>query len=216
LSLLNATGSPGSLLYRPLGPVAGNQSEQVVTICNDEFCRLPISDATVLLNGLRLLWNPANQEYEGNQPVAPGAPVDLQVTSGGSLYGVSTTQFTQFPTLLIPAAGMTWDAGVANTMTWSPGASASGAINFVWISDSTTNKVVYPTGAKAVELPLTSTSYTIPPNWTVKPGNYNVGVGIGTPGIGNGGAPGLPISNAAPGSGLTVGGVLSVQLVHVF
>jgi hypothetical protein len=159
--------------------------------------------------GAALTYDANQQQYTGTQAIAAGAAVSVQVTIGANVYNVSGTQFTAAPTVTAPSSGATWQAGSANTITWTGGAPTSGAVYAVGVLDSTGN-FVFPVpsggggGGGPAELSIGTTSLTVPAG-TLSAGSDKVMVGIGTTGIVNQTSGGIPIPGAAAGSGLWLG-----------
>ena len=187
---------------------------QSVDVCTDSSCATPIPDAAVTIDGAALNYAPAKFKYTGSLTINPGRSVVLKVSYAGNDYSTPVSQFATFPTLITPTVGTTWNAGAANNMSWSTGAPAAGASNFLAVID-TSGKVFYPTNGKLLELSIATNLYTVPPGWTTTAGTYYVFVGIGTAGIFDGSAPGQSIPNAAAGSGAFVGGILTLRAVTV-
>src|SRR5262249_19215656 len=151
-----------------------------IDVCTDSTCSTPITTAGVTFDGVQLAYSPVKLKYTGNIPIAPGHTFSLKVSLAGSDYTASATQFTTFPTVLAPASGSTWDAGLPNTTSWTSGAPTSGATNFLGVV-SGSGQIAYPSGSKPMEVPITSNTYTIPAGWTSTPGDYYFYNGIGTP-----------------------------------
>lgn len=124
---------------------------------------------------------------------------------GGNAYGVSGTMFSSVPVVTAPAKGATWQATTANEISWSGGAPTDGEAYQALILDSAGNEVFPVSYLPGLDLPITTTSESIPAG-TLSPGIYFVAVGISTSGLLNsaeGG--GVPIPNAVDGSGLWLG-----------
>ncbi|MGO9015778.1 MAG: Ig-like domain-containing protein, partial [Dissulfurispiraceae bacterium] len=177
---------------------------QQIQVYTDSLSFIPITIATVTVNGSPLSYNATNQSYDGNVAIAAGAAVNLSVTVGEATYTSSGTQFTTFPSVTAPTSGSTWQSGNVNTITWTAGAPTAGATYFIGLINSTGN-FVFP-GKNPVNVPTSSTSYTIPGN-SLTAGNYELLVGIGTQGIGGETTGGIPIPKTAAGSGLWIGGI---------
>jgi hypothetical protein len=150
------------------------------------------------MNGVALAYNAANEDYEGNVVVVPGGAVTLSVTVRGSIFTASTTQFTSYPTLSVPAPGDTWDSSVANTVMWSGGAPTANAKYVLGILDAADPNgfLVWPVSHFVEEFPLATTSRSISAV-NITGGNRLVIAGISSD---------TAISNAAPGSVLVVEG----------
>ena len=186
-----------------------------VRVCIDSSCATPIASASVSVDNNALTYSSTKSAYTGSFTIPAGRTFPVKVTHAAFDYVTAVTQFTSFPTVTSPVSGTTWNAAQPNSTTWTNGAPTAGATNFLGVVNAS-GKIFYPSGNKPLELPIGTTSYTVPPGWTSTPGDYYFYVGIGTPGISNGGVPGLPIPNAAQGSGVYVGGILTFSLVHVF
>ena len=158
----------------------------------------PVPNASVSINGVALAYSAAHQDYEGNIAIAPGDGVALSVNVGGAAYPRSTTQFTSYPAISAPASGAAWSAAAANVVTWSGGAPTASASHVLGILDSADpgGPLVWPPGNAIQVLPASTTSFTIGPN-SIPAGSRLVIVGI---------AIALDIPNAAPDSGVVVGG----------
>lgn len=171
-----------------------------------------IQNAVVTVNGTNVPFNPANNEYDGNVVVAPGAAVTVNVTLGAKTYTASSTQFTTYPVVTTPAANAVWQHASPNLINWRAGAPTSSAEYFVGILDST-GKTVYPAGDNGpLEVPINTTSCAIPAN-SLAAGNYTVLVGIGTAGFDTGTT--IPVPDALQGSKLILGGISAVVPITV-
>jgi hypothetical protein len=187
---------------------------QQVKVCTDSSCATPITTANVTYDGVQLNYSPVNALYTGNVAVAPSHAFNLNVVVGGFTYIASGTQFASFPAVTAPSPGASWDAGVSNTVTWtlaSPPAIPSSFFLGIGVS---TGRIFWHDD-RLVAVPVVTQSDVVNSGWTSTPGDYYLYDGVGTPDFGNGGA-GLPIPNAAPGSGLKIGGINSLILLHVF
>ncbi len=158
-----------------------------------------ITTATVTMNGVNLTYNTVNRDYEGDVVVPPGGAVTLSVTDASGTYTVSTTQFTSYPTVSVPASGDTWDSSAANIVMWSGGAPTANAEYVFGILDAAdpNGLVQWPDSNFLQEVPLATTSFSIP-GVSIPGGNRLMIVGIASSGT--------PIPNAAPGSSLFVAG----------
>jgi hypothetical protein len=160
----------------------------------------PITNAIVSMNGVTLTYNAANQDYEGNLVVATGRNVALSVIVGGNNYTTSISQFTSYPTISAPVSGVSWTSSNVNTVSWAGGASTTNAVYTIGVLDAAdpSGNLIWPLDNFVKSVPISSTSYAIPA-FNITAGNRLLIVGISTD------AP-IPIPNAAPGSGLWVGG----------
>ena len=202
---------------------------QVVHVCTEITCATGISTAVVTVNGTALTFNNDpeyhgnSNEYEGNVLISPGSRIALSVVYNGSRYEGNTTQFAenQAPTLTLPTAGSTWFMDGPNFLQWNAGTSASGATWFAGIRDSS-RQGAYPRGGNGhpgtnfAELPIGTTKrWDIPANSLRTTGLFYGFLGVGTQGIGNSGRTGMSISNAAPGSSLTIGLIREFRPINV-
>jgi len=152
------------------------------------------------MNGVTLTYSQTKQHYEGNVAVPPGGAVSLAVTDASGTYAASATQFTSYPNISGPVSGKTLDHAVANTVTWSGGTATANAAKFgLGILDAAdpNGLLLWPYSGFLKDVPLGETSYSIPA-FSIPGGSRLVLVGIASSGT--------PISNAAPGSKLVVGG----------
>jgi len=183
-------------------PTGFNRGASVAVL--DDSTGASITTATVVMNGVTLTYDVANQDYEGNVVVAPGGAVTLSVAVGGSTYTASTTQFTSYPTVSAPASGATWDSSIANTVTWSGGAPTTNAVYGFGVLDAADpNTLIWPLYHFFQEVPIGTTSSSIPA-FSITAGNRLVVVGIARSGV--------AIPNAASGSSLVVVGVNYVPI----
>lgn len=188
---------------------------QSVDVCTDSSCSTPIPDAAVTIDGVALNYSPGKLKYIGNLTIAPSKTVVLKVSWGGNDYSTPVSQFSTFDTIVIPTPGTTLNAGVANTISWSPGAPTAGASHYVSVMD-TSGKIVYPADGKPTEVPMGTNAYTIPAGSITTGGTYNLSVGIGTSGAYDHSGSGTPIPNAAPGSGVSVEGISAYRVFAFF
>lgn len=187
---------------------------QHVDVYTDSTLTTPITNAVVIVNTLPLAFDAVRGTYTGGidiSGIAPGAAINVSVTIGSTTYTGTGTQYTTFPIATAPALDTTWLAASANTITWTAGAPTAGAIYLVGILDDT-SKIAYPAGNnRLINVPTSSTSFILPPNSIaaidlLMP--YRVILGIATAGTGIGtgnNTGGIPIANAAAGSGLWLG-----------
>ena len=183
-------------------PTGFNRGASVAVL--DDSTGASITTATVVMNGVTLTYDVANQYYVGNVVVAPGGAVTFSVAVGGSTYTASTTQFTSYPTVSAPASGATWDSSIANTVTWSGGAPTTNAVyGFGVVDAADPNTLIWPLYHFFQEVPIGTTSSSIPA-FSVTAGNRLVIVGIARSGV--------AIPNAASGSSLVVVGANYVPI----
>jgi len=195
-----ATGTPGApatpninaTVLRFPGNAAPFGWLQQVDVYLDDQQSVPVTNATVTVNGNPIAYNPDNQSYEGLLDIPLGGSVTIAVTVGGVTYTVSGTQVTALPT---PSLSSTWQANAANAITWTDGAPLSGTAYLVGVMGA--SGFVYPAGDTGpLILPISPANHTVPAN-SVAAGSYQVLVGIGTE---------ISIANAATGSNLFIAG----------
>jgi len=171
----------------------------------DKSSGASISTATVTMNGVTLNYDQAQQNYVGNVVVAPGAVVNLKVTTGGTTYTASATQFTSYPAISAPASGTNWDSNNNLDITWSDSNTPANAVFYglgMLDADDPNKPPVWPMNKFFTVIPIGTTSYSIPAH-SVTAGNRLAVVGIVTT---------VSIPDAASGSSLTVGGYNYVRV----
>jgi len=193
---------------------------QVVEIYTDNTLKTPITDATVSINGTTLNYDTINKRYSGTVIISAGSTVSLNVTIGSTTYNTTGIQYTSFPSIIAPATGATWQAGIANTITWTSGAPTTGATSYIIGLLDNNGNVTFPAGGSGLFSGLLNgspgyTTYTIPANSLATKGSYQVFVGIGTTGIGFNNTGGIPIANTAAGSGLWLCGITNFVPITV-
>lgn len=185
-----------------------------VQVCTDASCVTPVTGATVTVNGTPLTYDSGQQRYLGNVQVALGAQVTLSVTSDGTTVTATGPQYTAAPSVTSPVTGAMWMASAANVVSWSGGAPTTGSSYVAGVLDGSGN-FVFPAGNHGPqELPIGTTSWTVPAN-TLAPGTYTVLVGIGTTGIVHQTSGGIAVPGALAGSGLWLGAVAPFPTVTV-
>jgi hypothetical protein len=179
----------------PTGSVPPAQFANALASVTDSSTGANITNASVTMNGVTLIYNgaPTHQEYEGNVTVMPGGSVTLRVTVGGNTYTASGTQFSSYPTISAPVSGAAWSASSANTVTWSGGAPLTNAVYLLGVLDATD---LNGSTAYFQALAINVNSFPIPAN-SLTAGSRVVIVGITTP---------VSIPNAAANSALVFGG----------
>src|SRR5208337_1208797 len=158
-----------------------------------------ITNATVIMNGVTLLYNGNDQQYEGNIVVPPGMPITLSISVNGSTYTASTSQYSSCPVISSPAPNAIWSVSDSNTVTWSGGSpTAPNALYGLGILDANNSNgnLVWPSDNSLQTIPIGSTSCPIPAN-SLSAGSRVVIVGIATT---------VPVSGAADGSIFVVAG----------
>lgn len=97
---------------------AGRNSGAVVQVVNQD-ATAPVTNATVSVNGVTLPYVPANQDYEGELDISPGAAVTVRVEVGSATHSIVQNQFSAYPTIVAPDAGDTWSEVRQNVVRWS-------------------------------------------------------------------------------------------------
>ncbi len=155
----------------------------------------PITNASASVNGVALVYNAANQDYEAEMTVAPGGSIAVNVMVNGTTYTVSGTQFTAYPTISSPSTNATWSSATANLVAWSGVAPTPNSLYELGILD-TSGQLVWPSGNNIESLPTTTTSYSINAG-SLTAGSRFLIVGLATF---------VAIPNAAANSGIVIGG----------
>lgn len=177
----------------------GNAVAAVVV--RDPSSQAPIATATVDVNGTALPYVAASQQYQGRLKVHGGDKVTLTVTVGAATYTASGTQFTSYPRLRSPVNNTAWDAGQANTITWTGQLPRPDARYAVALLDD--DRLAWPSTYGVRILPAgPARSYTFAPN-TLSDQLDNVMAGV---------VDVLPVANAAAGSQFVVGGFTQAPL----
>lgn len=194
-------------------PMISGVPIQQARICTDPTCMTVVSDATVTMNTSTLTFNPTNGDYEGNVMPAAGGSVTLTVTipagsvAAAGTYTATIATYSTAPTVTMPTTSTTWSRTVAHDLTWSPGAPTAttpASVYVVGINDSAGNFYPVKVNEGPTEVPISSTTFTLPANTLPAAGTYVAWIGIGTTGIVDGGS-GVAIPGAAAGSGLHTG-----------
>ena len=136
----------------PPGLLPSGVNSTASVFVNNVNSRAPITNASVTMNGVPLIYNATNQDFERGLVVDPGGSVTLSVTVGGKTYTASGTQFTSYPVITSPTSSASWSVGNSHTMTWSGGGpvpsnggsyslaildvNSPNSIHFVWPSDN--------------------------------------------------------------------------------
>lgn len=185
-------------------------SEQV-EVCTDSTCTTVITNATVKVNGTTLAWNSGRDSYEGTVSVNKGGTALLEVTVDGTTYSATGTQLTAAPVISAPTGGATWSHTSPNTISWSGGAPTTGSSYFVGVIDTSTGNFVFPVGDHGPQqVSIGTTSLNVPANSIASPvASAAVMVGIGNTGLNDHTSVGVAIPNAATGSGLWMGLVVT-------
>jgi hypothetical protein len=163
----------------------------------------PVDDALVSVNGNPLSFS-ARLDYEGSVWITPGESVVLTVLVSGQTYTVSTNQFSQYPTITSPVTFADWDAPLSHDVNWTGGAPTEGAsygLGVLSSSDQNGN-LVWPPDGSLKDISIGTNSFTIPPSTLVD--GYNIILAMIKREI--------PISGAASGSSLVIGGFGAVEI----
>jgi hypothetical protein len=158
----------------------------------------PMTNAAVIMNGITLTYNAANQDYEGYILINPSDNVTLSVSVAGNMYTVSGTQFASYPIISAPVSGATWPTRCATTFSWSRGSQVANAYYGLGILDASNpnGQFIWPSSGYLQNVQIGTTSFSIAAG-SLTAGNRFAIVGISI---------NEPISNAAPGSILSIGG----------
>lgn len=192
------------LISFPTGSIPAGFNSSASVAVMDGLYGVPISDATVSMNGVALPYQISSKQsvgaygdYEGNVVVAPGGVVTLSVTVDGKTYLVSTIQHTTYPTISTPAFGATWTSNTNNIVTWSGGAPTANESYLVGVLDAAYPNVHWSYNWPLSQaVPIGTTFYTIPP-YSIAGGSQYVLAGIRTT---------VAIPSAVFGSSFTIGG----------
>ncbi len=181
----------------------------------------PVTNATVTVSGTNLPYDAPNERYAASSPMpALGSTVTLSVVipAGGAVasgtYTASGTMYTTAPMVTSPASMAMWTRSNSNTMTWVQGApTATSPASACVVGIQNTNGDFFPssTNGGPLEVPVGTTSYTLPANTLPAAGTYFAWVGIAHSGIVDGAGAGIPIANALAGSGLRLGAVSPIM-----
>lgn len=187
---------------------------QEVRICTDATCSTRVAGATVRVNSTTLGWDLAEEQYVGNVMPAENYTVTLTVTipAGSTVaagtYTATAATYASAPVVTMPTSSTTWSRSSAHDLTWTAGAPTSTtpeSVYVVAVNDSSGNFYpVKPDGSPA-EVPVGSTTYTLPANALPAAGTYIAWIAIGTTGIAGRTPGGIAIPGAAAGSALYVG-----------
>lgn len=180
----------------PAGLVPSGLNSAVSVSILDNTSGAPITSASATVNGTILYYNSAYQDYEGAITLAPGGAISLRVTVGGTTYTSSSSQFTSYPTITAPASGDTWSSLTTNLASWSGVAPNTTSLYGLGVFDSISGQLIWPSGGAIEVLPTTTTSATI------SPGSLTAGSRIFIVGL----TTFVGIANAAPNSGIVIGG----------
>ena len=180
------------------GPWAAQAGQGAFVAVVDASSGSPITSADVTINGVRLPYQPASEDYEAVVGVPRGGSVTMAVSVGGRTYTASGSQATTFPVPTGPAPGTVWPSPCPNTVAWSPGSPQEGGSYLVLVLDAV--NAAAP-AFLAVEVPVRTNSYEVSPS-QVPPGERLVVVGLESAAV--------QVTSAAPGSNLVmVGGTAS-------
>jgi hypothetical protein len=108
----------GGVTYYP-APLSSY--EAVVFVQTDGTNRIPITNATVTINGVALALSQNNTIYTSSSVVPDGSGnFTLSVTANGTTYTTTQSAFTTPPVVTVPA----FSASIPNTITWTAPAGA--------------------------------------------------------------------------------------------
>jgi len=187
-----------TLISFPAGSVPTGFNINSMVQVQDNSTGSPITNASVVMNGVALVYNSADKGYEGEVVVAAGAEVTLSVTVGGVTYRASAAQSPSYPTISAPAAGANWAANQINTVAWSGGDLVANSVIGLGVLDAANpeGQLVWPGDNSIMIMPANTNSYYIPAN-SLPTGTSLVLVGT---------AKMVEIPGAASRSGLVISG----------
>lgn len=139
---------------------------------------VPVTNATVSVNGTALVYSALYQVYQGALNLAPGASVNLSVNDGIASYTASGSQANTFPQIVTPQGGTVWDGATSNLVSWSGTVPSAGAQFAVGVLSQFGN-LVWPATGTFQLLPASASSVTIGAD-SLSAGNLYVLVGVGT------------------------------------
>jgi hypothetical protein len=207
-----ATGAAPYIYAQVISPSTGTESpipwSEMIQVCSDVACNIPIVDATVTVNGEPVIWNSSQSSYVATNLVALGATVNLSVAVGSTTYTASATQFSSGPT---NTTNGHWLSGSGNFITWSAVEGTTGATYFAGILNGS-GQYVFPAGGLPQEVAIGTTSLSVP-GGSLTAGSYSVVTGIAMAGVTTR-TGGVVIANGASGSKLWLG-VISAPLVRL-
>ena len=178
---------PGAL------PAGSNTGASVAVL--DASTGAPIGDAVVSLNGTRLAYFAAFQDYEGTLSIDPGGAISLSVSVGATSYTVTGTQFSAYPTITAPTPNATWYSPEAHLVAWTGVTPSPDSLFALGVLDPN-GQFVWPAGDSIQIVPSTTTQYSIDAG-ALSAGSRLVLVGVATA---------LPVPNADPNSAIVIGG----------
>lgn len=178
------------------GTVQTNQAGATVSyyatiaVKNNTWLGLPITNATVSVNGTNLLLEPIMKVYVGAVTPDAAGKFNLSVAASGVTYTATDAAITSVPVVTTPNPFV---ASAANTVSWTAPTGAPASMKYAYTLTNTSN------GAQAFTQSNLSNSVTIPANTTAAGTTYSVQL--------LGGWAGVAIANAVAGSsfGASVG-----------
>lgn len=188
-----------SLLGLPASAAAFGLTNAFVTVEDlASSGETPIPLAVVTINGTPLQYNSSRGRYEGRVTVNPGAPVSLAVQVGSQSYSASATQFSTYPMLTAPQPGQTVSSSQTLSVAWQSSTPPPTVGYEVSVLDASQpdGDPLFSSSTGGLPLPSTTTSYDVPA-LTIPAGQRLVLVGA---------LESVPVTGAATGSSLTLGG----------
>jgi hypothetical protein len=162
-----------------------------VMVSTDDSGTTPITDATVIINGVTLAYNATYKVYQSPSVSPDGSGnFTLVVTANGATYTTTEKMFTSRPVITVPPS---FTANAEHTISWTApgGAPIGSSLSYLLeIAHQTTHAVVYSQGF------ITSLNASIPANTTQPSSPYTAslyGMRYGT-----------QIANAMAGSNLAM------------
>jgi hypothetical protein len=136
-----------------------------------------ITNATVTMNGISLVYSSASQDYVGDVIVSPGSSVTVTATIGSNTYSASGNQFSSYPVISSPASNSLWLGAENIPVSWSGGTPTQNAIAYgigVLNANNPNGMLAWPAGFDLKQELISSSSDTIPGSSLLAAGNYLV------------------------------------------
>jgi hypothetical protein len=136
----------------------------------------PIETATVRVNAVALTYSATSRTYSASLTIAPGEPVSVAVTVGGTSFSAGGRMPTDYPVISEPAAGAAWFTQAPNTIRWTVAAPTATSQFLVGVLDQS-GRLVWPATGGFESVPRTQTSVVVPAG-VLTAGSRTVVVGI--------------------------------------
>lgn len=128
-----------------------------ITVKNTNALGLPITNATVTINGTALTLEPLMKIYMGAVTPDGAGKFNLSVTANGTSYTASDAAITTLPVVTIPAPFI---ASAANTVSWTTPTGAPASMKYDFSLRNVTGVVVFNStkiAANSVIVPAATT-----------------------------------------------------------